>query len=128
MNFTELFGVANPPPGKTYDFTAAYSWIGTSGRGFGIDWSARGVGFGQVYFAVGPKGELHIDTECMSDLFVTELLAFVVSQATKDNEPKDWKSTNDYWSEGYQSGDDATNPYPEGEHSHVYWQKGQDSK
>lgn len=127
-NFLDkLFGTANPPPGKKYDFQYAEAWLGRSLRGFGIAWGAAGIGFGEVYFEIGPKGEVHIDTEMMNDEFVKELLCFLVDNATKDDEEKNWKTVDDYWQEGRAAEEGAENPYTD-ELGRKYWQKGYKSR
>lgn len=120
----KAFGTANPPEGKKYDFTHASVWL--SKHCFGIDWAAKGIGFGQVAFEIGPQGQVHIDTEHMSDLFVEELVAFVLSKATRDQQKKDWKTTNDYYQEGAQS-DQPVCPYNEAE-ALKYWTLGYQGK
>lgn len=39
-----------------------------------LDWSARGIGFGQLHFYKGADGKLHADTECMDRQFVRSVL------------------------------------------------------
>lgn len=125
MDLTEkLFGQANPPEGRKYDFRRAEAWLGRSGRGIGISWYAAGVGFGEVYFEVGPEGQVHIDTEMMSDEFVKELLCHMVEKATKDDQPKAWKTVNDYWQEGRAAEKGEMNPYLEADLAYKYWQEG----
>lgn len=124
----KLFGKADPPEGKKYDIVSARTWLGTSGKGFGISWMARGTGFGEIYCEIGPEGQLHIDTECMSDRFLVELFEFLVSKATKDNEEKAWKTVNDYWQEGRAAEKGTENPYGiGGDDSAIFWQRGYDS-
>lgn len=72
----EIFGVANPPLGKKYDFKYAYPIY--SNKGFAIRWGAAGMGFGGVYFHVDKEGKTTVDTECMSKEFVKELLEYFV--------------------------------------------------
>jgi len=120
----KAFGVANPPDNKKYDLTRASVWM--SKHAFGIDWAANGIGFGQVIFEIGPKGQVHIDTEHMSDQFIEELVLYVLSNATKDQQKKDWKTVNDYYQEGAQS-DQPECPYTD-QDAIKYWTLGYQGK
>lgn len=83
--FEKMFGKANPPEGKKYDF----AHVSVSNPRLGVicfQWSARGFGFGEVTMLLREGGGTFIDTECSSDRFVNELLGFVVSNAIKDRD------------------------------------------
>lgn len=118
-----IFGKANPPEGKKYDFYRVEAWIGRHQNGFGLSWGANGIGFGDVYFEFGPNGQVHIDTERMSNQFVEELFLFMLSKATKDQEFKDWKTANDYFQEGLAAIRGSECPYKE-EKPKEYWISG----
>lgn len=111
----------NTPSGKKYDFLEAK--ISLNLRGFIISWVAKGMGFGHVSFDVGPEGQVHIDTEYMSDLFVKELMEYAISKATKDAEPAPFKTSNQIFFEGHDSAPDSVNPYESG-HEKTIWQQG----
>lgn len=126
--FEKMFGTANPPPGKTYDFTYASVWGGRSGRGFGVSWSAKGIGFGEIYCEIGPEGQIHIDTEMMNRQFVQELLCYVAEHASLDEEPKNWKTGTEYWQEGRDAALGTENPYSYGNNvAHRNWELGYES-
>ena len=122
-----IFGTANPPEGKKYDFSQVDGWVGRGQNGFGLSWLANGVGFGDVYFEFGPNGQVHIDTEYMSNQFLEELLLFMLSKATKDQESKDWKTGNDYFQEGLAAEKGTECPYKE-EKTKEYWVMGYNSQ
>jgi len=93
--FEKMFGKADPPPGKKYDF--AYAEVSNPRPGVVvIGWSARGMGFGEVTLLMRDNGKLYLDTECMSDRFLNELFEFLVLQSTKDPEeiPADCWASN----------------------------------
>ncbi len=48
--------------------------------GFGLDWSLKGCGFGQLYFDV-KEGEIYCDSEYMSPESVKKILGILVDQA-----------------------------------------------
>ena len=121
MSDKPLFGKANPPAGKKYDFADAK--VSLNIRGFNISWAARGVGFGQMSFDVGPEGQVHIDTEYMSDQFVNELLEYLVSNSTKDSDPAPFKTSNEIFFEGHDAPEGTKNPYAS-EPECIIWQQG----
>jgi hypothetical protein len=124
MSDETFFGKANPPPGKKYEFLQAE--VTLSMRGFNIAWSAKGFGFGNVYFDVGPEGKVHIDSEYMSDQFVKELLEYMVSRSTKDSEPAPFKTSNQIFFEGHNAPKGAENPYKSYPECEI-WKKGYDT-
>jgi len=81
----KMFGKADPPPGKKYDFV--YAEVSNPRLGvICINWGARGCGFGEVTMLMRESGGFYIDSECMSDQFLAELLVYVVSKSVKDPE------------------------------------------
>src|SRR5271165_6110999 len=51
----------------------------------GFDWSAKGIGFGQMYFYVDKKdGYVHCDNERMSRAFLKETLCKMVDNCVLD--------------------------------------------
>ena len=119
-----IFGKANPPSGKKYDFAEASVHLDI--RGFTITWVAKGLGFGNVHFDVGPDGQVHIDTECMSDQFLNELMEYVVSKSTKDSEPAPFKTISQIFFEGHDAKKGVENPYSSEPECKI-WQQGYDS-
>jgi len=51
-----------------------------------ISWGAKNLGFGEATFLLKENGSFHIDTECMSDAFIEELLAYAAKNSSRDPE------------------------------------------
>lgn len=70
---------------KQYNFLSCeiVPWTAHEGNdgGFLIRWSCENVGFGEVAF-FNKDGQLFCDSECMSDEFVSQLLAYVLKSST----------------------------------------------
>ncbi len=49
-------------------------------KGFGLDWSVTGIGFGQLYFTVDDQGVIHCDSETMGKEFIKMVLCRMVDQ------------------------------------------------
>ncbi|MBC8737037.1 hypothetical protein F6X40_09470 [Paraburkholderia sp. UCT31] len=49
-----------------------------------LNWSAAGIGFGQLYLSVGADGKLHADTETMGAQFVRAVLLRLVDEMVID--------------------------------------------
>ena len=89
--FEKAFG---KKPKKGYKFTYVEVTLTDSSvfKGFDIAWSAKGIGFGHVWFGWGidkeylkdfPKQQgFYLDTECMSDEFVKALMKKAMPQIT----------------------------------------------
>jgi len=87
--FEKLFGKA---PETGYEFTSVEVALTDNSvfKGFNIDWSAKGVGFGGMWFGWGVDKEslkdfpaqqgFHLSSECMSDEFVEALLKEAMPQ------------------------------------------------
>lgn len=58
--------------------------VGKSGRSFFIEWAAPKLGFGEIRVTLGDDGKLHIDTECMSDEFVSLVLSKIVDHMVRE--------------------------------------------
>jgi hypothetical protein len=57
--------------------------------GFVIQWSAEGVGFGEVTIAMDVDGSIKIDDEYMSKAFIREVLMHVLDAGLRDDEELD---------------------------------------
>lgn len=87
----KLFGKA---PKKGYKFTHVDVTLTDNDvfKGFHIQWGAKGVGFGEVFFGWGidkevlkdfPKQQgFYLDTECMSDEFIQALMKKALPKMT----------------------------------------------
>jgi hypothetical protein len=87
--FEKMFGKA---PETGYRFTAVEVTLTDNDtfKGFNIDWTAAGIGFGGMWFGWGldkehlknfPKQQgFHLSTECMKDEFVEALLKEAMPQ------------------------------------------------
>ena len=60
-----------------YEGLEVYEVERSTGGGVTIRWAAPKIGFGELYIAWGDDGKLHIDTECMSNEFVSRVLALL---------------------------------------------------
>lgn len=54
---------------------------------FTIDWSVKGMGFGQFFFRPSEDGKVHISNECCSKEFIKKVLYMMVDEAVLQNEP-----------------------------------------
>ena len=64
----------------------------TTNDGIGIDYSLKGIGFGQLYFYVDADQKLHCDNECMSPDMVKRILNIMVDTCIMDDE---WRKQNE---------------------------------
>ena len=60
-----------------YEGLQVYDVERSASGGITIRWDAPRIGFGELYIFWGEDGKLHIDTECMSDEFVSRVLALL---------------------------------------------------
>ena len=73
----------------------------------GFDWSAKGIGFGQIYFYLDKTdGHIHCDNEYMSRKFLKETLCKMIDNCIL-NDPND------------QAEDTGTNGYPSNYHPQI---------
>ena len=60
-----------------YEGLQVYEVERSASGGITIRWDAPRIGFGELYIFWGEDGKLHIDTESMSDAFVSRVLALL---------------------------------------------------
>ena len=53
----------------------------TEHEGFILNWSCKGIGFGQLTICQTKEGQFDIDTECMGDEFAKAVLCKLVDQS-----------------------------------------------
>jgi len=54
----------------------------TDTEGFVLNWSCKGIGFGQLTIHQTKEGQFKIDTECMGDEFAKAVLCKLVDQSS----------------------------------------------